>query len=183
MRIHLFLLLFVTAASPAQSLSQLARAALAADPAVAGAQAQIRAAEKRIVQARAAFGPAASINASQAETRYAEAPSYDVRNFRAKQAALQVTQPLLRPILFSALDSARAQFDQAGAGLQQARSDSMQRLVEASFEVLKTRDGVALAQAQRIATAEQLAAAQKSFKVGTVPVTDVRARPKPGPTR
>ena len=45
------------AAVSAQGLPELARLALASDPAVAGAAAQVRAAEHRVTQARASFGP------------------------------------------------------------------------------------------------------------------------------
>ena len=164
------------AATPvtAQSLPDLQRRALAVDPAVAGAEAQVRAAEQRVVQARAAFGPTVGITANQTETRYREAPNFDLRPFRSKQLALQVTQPLFRTALFPGLDAAQAQFEQAQAALAQARIESTQRLVEACFEVLEARDALALARAQRVATAEQLALARRSFTVGTVPVTDVR---------
>ncbi len=158
----------------AQSLPDLADAALAIDPAVRGAQAQVRAAEQRVVQARAAFGPTAAASLTKSETRYHEEPSFDLRPFASKQASVQVTQPLLRGTLFPSLDAAQAQLEQALAQLDQARAESMQRLVEVCFDVLKGRDGLILLQAQRAATAEQLAKAQRSFRIGTAPVIDVR---------
>jgi outer membrane protein len=141
---------------------------------LAGAQAQIRAAEQRLVQARAAFGPSVAATFNRSETRYDEAPSFDTRPFASKQAALQLTQPVYRPTLHSAWQGAQAQLAQAQSALDQARADAMQRLVEACFEVLKARDALAFSQAQRAATAEQLASARRSFAVGTSPVTDVR---------
>jgi outer membrane protein len=158
----------------AQPLPELYRSALAADPAVAAAQAQVRAAEQRVVQARAAFGPVVAFTANQSETRYNEAPSFETRPFTAKQVAVQLTQPLLRSVLLPSLQAARAQVEQAQAALEQAQGESMQRFVESNFDLLKARDVLAFVQAQRAATAEQLAAAQRSFKVGTAPITDVR---------
>lgn len=158
----------------AQSLPQLYQAALASDPAVTGAQAQVRAAEERVVQARAAFGPTAAFTASRSLTRYREEPRADLRKFEANQTQLQVALPLLRTALFPALEAAQAQERQARAALDHAQAESGQRLVEACFELFKARDALELARAQRVATAEQLALARHSYKVGTAAITDVR---------
>jgi len=161
-------------AAAAQRLPDLVQAALAADPAVTGAEAQLRAAEQRVVQARAGFGPSAAVTANSTATRYREGPDFELRPFHAKQLALQITQPVLRLTLLPTLDAALAQVAQAQAGLEQARAESAQRLVEAAFELLKVRDTLSFAQAQRIAAGEQLLAAQGSYKAGTAPITDVR---------
>ena len=158
----------------AESLADLYRAAINVDPAVVGAQAQVRAAEQRVVQARAGFGPTAAITASKSETRYREAPNFDLRPFAGTQAALQITQPLMRTALFPALDSALAQLEQSQLALLQAQADATVRIVEASFDVLKARDAISYLQAQRISAEEQLAAARRSFKVGNAAITDVR---------
>lgn len=162
------------AACQAQSVSELAVRSLAADPAVSAAQAQWRAAEERVVQARAAFGPNATASYNNTKTHYADAPAFEDQRFQGRQAAVQVTQPLWHSALFPALDAARAQFAQAEAALEQAQAESLQRLVEACFDVLKARDLLSLTQAQRVATAEQLASAQRSYTVGTAAITDVR---------
>lgn len=157
-----------------QPLPELLTRSLAADPAVAAAQAQLRVAEQRVYQAKASFGPSAALSANQTETRYNEGPSFELRPFRSKQLSVQVTQPLIRTALFPTLEGAQAQVEQAQAALEQAHAEAAQRLVEASFEVLKARDLLAFNQAQRVATSEQLLLAQRSFKVGTAAVTDVR---------
>ena len=164
----------VAGTAAAQSLPELYAQALAHDPAVAGAEAQVQAAKQRRVQARAAFGPNAALVGNYGETRYSEAPEYNQRKFQEQGLNLQVTQPLLRSTLFPALNSAEAQMQQAGALLDQARADTAQRLVEACFDVLKARDALELARAQRVSTAEQLTLAQRSFKAGTAPIIDVR---------
>jgi outer membrane protein len=169
--------LTITLTSPsarAQSLTELYTKALARDPAVVGAQAQLEAARQRKVQARAGFGPVAAVVGGANKTWYYEAPEYDQRNFHSEQVNLQITQPLLHGELSPALDVAVAQVQQAQAALQQARGDSAQRLVEACFDVLKARDALDLARAQRVSTAEQLTLSERSFKVGTVTVIDVR---------
>lgn len=146
--------------------------ALSSDPAVAGAQAQVRAAEERVIQARAGFGPTASISLDSNQARYAETQTQ--RNFRGTVTTLQVTQPLLHNELLPALNSAQAQFEQAQATLAQVRNEATVHLLEAVFDTLKARDATTLTQAQRLAAEEQLASARRSFAVGNVSVIDVR---------
>lgn len=162
------------AAAPAQWLVDLHRRALDADPAVAGAEAQWRAADERVLQARAGFGPTASASYGQNNTRYREAPENTLRPFKATQYGLQLTQPLVRTALAPTLHSAEAQRDQAQRTLAQARADAGVRLVEAVFELLKARDALAQADAQRLAADEQLASARRSFQVGRATVVDLR---------
>jgi outer membrane protein len=162
--------------SPAhgQSVVDLARSALSVDPLVAAAQAQQRAAEERVFQAKAAFGPTAAIRIDTSDTRYYEAPDFNVRPVASRQASLQVSQPLMRTTLWPALASAEAQLRQSEAAVAQARADAWQRLLEAVFDLFKARDAVSLAEAQQLATAEQLAAAKRSYEVGRSAITDVR---------
>jgi len=162
------------AAVSAQVLPALQRQALAGDPVVAGAEAQVRAAEERLNQAQAALGPSATLSLSQNDTRYTEAPANDLRRFGGKQATLQITQPLWHAASVFGVRSAQASFEQAQAQLQQARAEATVRLMEASFDLLKARDALALTDAQRLAAQEQLAAARRSFTVGNASVIDVR---------
>lgn len=161
-------------ASQAQILPELRRSALDSDPAVAGALAQWRAAEQRVVQAQAGFGPVAGLALNKSETRYNEAPDYELRQYSARQATLQITQPLLRSALWPTLDAAQAQLAQAQAALDQARAESTVRLLEAGFDLLKARDTLTLIEAQRIAAEEQMASARRSFTVGRATIVDVR---------
>ena len=158
----------------AEVLADLLRSALASDPAVTGALAQIRAAEQRLVQAQAAFGPSAGLALNKNENRYNEAPAFQLRRFSSQQATLQITQPLVRTGLFHARDAAQALLEQAQAALNQARAESTVRLVEAALDVLKARDALALIGAQQIAAEEQLAAARRKFTVGNATIIDVR---------
>jgi len=158
----------------AQWLADLHRRALALDPAVQGADAQWRAADERVLQARAGFGPTASASYSQNSTRYREEPDNALRQFNATQYGLQVTQPLIRTVLVPTLEGAEAQREQARRTLEQARTDASLRLIEAVFDLLKARDTLAQADAQRLAADEQLASARRSFQVGRATVVDVR---------
>ena len=167
-------LLGCSVAATAQSLPELQQRALAADPGVRSAEAQQRAADERLFQARAAFGPTANLTVNHTDTRYTEAPAQAVRPFRADQYVFQVTQPIWRGQSFPALQAAQAQADQATAGLNQARAEALQRFLEACFEVFKARDVLNHAQALGEATTEQLALARRTFQVGRAAITDVR---------
>lgn len=158
----------------AQTLPELWQAALARDPGVAVAAAQARAAEERVVQAGAAFGPTLALTGNYGDTRLREAPADETRPFWARQASLQLNQPLLRPALLPGLKGARAQAEQALALLAQARQDLAQRVAEACFDLLRARDTVLQLRAQRAFTAEQLGAAQRRYRIGSAPVTDLR---------
>ena len=164
----------MTLAATAQSLPELQQRALAGDPGVRAAEAQQRAADERLFQARAAFGPTANLTVNHTDTRYTEAPALEVRPFRADQYVIQVTQPIWRGQSFPALQAAQAQADQATAALNQARAEALQRFVEACFEVFKARDVLNHAQALGEATTEQLALARRTFQVGRAAITDVR---------
>lgn len=162
------------AAAQGQTLIELHGRMLAADPAVRAAEAAWQAAEQRVFQARAAFGPTASATVSMNQTRYREEPENTLRPFHSDQYSAQVSQPLWRGTLFPALDGARLQRDQAGQALQQARIEARQRLLEALLEVFKARDVLAHAEAHREAQQAQLALARRSFQVGRAAVTELR---------
>lgn len=169
--------LAVSLPAAAQTLLELYRAADLSDPAVAGARAQQRAAQERETQARAAFAPTVNATYTRSRSNYAEPSNLftpDPRSFDSKQAALQVTLPLYKLSLFAQKDQARAQVEQARLQAEQARIDGLQRFVETAFEMFKARDGLQYLLAQQDSTAAQLALASKSFKVGTVAITDVR---------
>lgn len=158
----------------AQGVPDMVRLGVASDPAVQVARANLRAAQQRVVQARAGFGPTVNLTGNLTETRYREQPELNLRAFQAKQAALQLTQPLLRATLLPALDSARAQVLQAESAVVQAQLEAALRVVDTSVDVLKSRETLALALAQRAEAVQQVATARGAFRIGTVPVTDVR---------
>lgn len=158
----------------AQTLPELASRALDADPAVRASGASLRAAEERLFQARAAYGPTANLTATTTDTRYREAPSGEMRPFKSDQYVVQVSQPLWRGALYPAMQAARSQLEQADSALTQARMEAQQRLAEAVLEVFKARDVLAHATALREAQGEQLAAARRGFQVGRAAAPEVR---------
>ncbi|HEV6968359.1 MULTISPECIES: TolC family protein [Roseateles] len=174
MLIRLLPLLLFALPAAAQTLPELAARALDADPAVRASDASLRAAEQRLFQARAAYGPTANFTATASNNHYREAPAYEPRPFKSEQYVVQVNQPLWRGALYPALQAANSQLEQAESALQQARLEAQQRLAEAVLEVFKARDVLAHATALREAYAEQLAAARRSFQVGRAAAPEVR---------
>jgi outer membrane protein len=169
----LTLLLFALPAA-AQTLPELATRALDADPAVRATGASLRAAEQRLFQAQAAYGPTANFTATANNNSYREAPGNEARPFKSEQYVVQVNQPLWRGALYPAVQAARSQFEQAESALTQARLEAQQRLAEAVLEVFKARDVLASAMALREAYGEQLATARRSFQVGRAASPEVR---------
>lgn len=166
--------LFIALPVAAQTLPELADRAVAADPAVRATGASLRAAEERLFQSRAAYGPTANLTATTSDTRYREGTAEQARPFRSDQYAVQVSQPLWRGALYPAMQAARSQKEQAESALDQARLEAQQRLAEAVLEVFKARDVLAHATALREAYGEQLAAARRSFQVGRAAAPEVR---------
>ncbi len=167
-------LLTLSLSAQAQTLPELAARALGADPGVRASTGAMRAAEQRLVQARAAFGPTANFTASTSKTQYREEPANELRLFKGDQYTVQVSQPLWRGALIPAAQAAQSQLEQAESALAQARIEAQQRLLEALLEVFKARDVLAHAGALREAQSEQLASARKSYQVGRAAVTEVR---------
>lgn len=171
-------LALASALATAQSLPDLHRAALERDPAVAAAAAALRAAEQRVVQARGGLGPTAQLTGNRSETQYREYAAAPLgttdRDFKATQAQLQITQPLLAGARWAALEAADAQQAQAEAALAQARNEAGQRVLEAAFTLLQARDALLLVQAQAVEAAAQLQSARRAHQVGTATITDLR---------
>lgn len=172
--IRLLTLLLFALPAAAQTLPELATRALDADPAVRASAASLRAAEERLFQAKAAYGPTANFTGTASNSHYAEAPAYDNRPIKSEQYVVQINQPLWRAALYPAMEAARSQLEQADSALRQARLEAQQRLAEALLEVFKARDVLAHATALREAYGEQLAAARRSFQVGRAAAPEVR---------
>lgn len=170
----LSLLFFLALPAAAQTLPELASRALESDPGVRASSASRRAADERLFQAKAAYGPTANFTGTASNNHYSEAPAYDSRGFKSEQYVVQVSQPLWRGALYPALQAARSQLEQADSALLQARMEAQQRLAEAVLEVFKSRDVLAHAMALREAYQEQLAAARRAFGVGRAAAPEVR---------
>jgi outer membrane protein len=170
---------FATLALPAhgQSLIELYDAARGYDATYQAARAQYDASVARAAQAKAGILPAvglsAGANRTELDVNVPNVPSQS-RGFNTQNAGINATQPLYRPANWATYEQGQRQADIAQAVLTAADQDLVVRVSQAYFDVLGAQDTLALVRAQKVAVAEQLAAAKRNFEVGTSTITDTR---------
>jgi len=165
----------------ADDLMDIYREALVQDAAYGAQRAAYQATKERKVQARALLLP--SVNATGNLSYNWNDVQYNPetprttglsggRNFESYGAGLNVTQPLYRPQNGVTNQQADIQVSQAGNQLVQAGQDLMLRVAQGYFDVLLAEFELITVEAQKAATAEQLAQAKRNFEVGTATITD-----------
>lgn len=95
-------------------------------------------------------------------------------SFNTQNLQLTGRQPLYRPANRLTNEQAQHAVQAAQARLQAAQQDVLVRTAQAYFDVLAAQDSLTFVQAQKTAVTEQLAAAQRSFEVGSATITDTR---------
>lgn len=159
----------------AQSLQSLYEAAREFDASYLSARAQLQASEARAQQARAGVLPSVGLSAeafrNQRESSAAAIPDSTFSNQSVKLAA---SQPLYRPGNRLSVEQADKALLAAQAQWQAAEQELIVRTAQAYFDVLSAQDNLTFVKAQKNAVAEQLAAAQRNFEVGTATITDTR---------
>jgi outer membrane protein len=86
--------------------------------------------------------------------------------------AVSLTQPLFRWQNWVTYTQSELAVALAEAQFTAAKQDLILRVTQAYFDVLLAQDALATARGQKAAIAEQLAAAKRSFEVGTTTITD-----------
>jgi outer membrane protein len=159
-------------ASPAFALDLLAAYKLARDndAQFAAAQAEYRAAQEAVPQARAAVLPQVGVTGSASKNDPEQGDNYQREEFE-----LRLTQTLFAWADFAGLDRADARLAQAEANFAAAKQELILRVARAYFDVLTARDRVRFAEAEQEAINRQLEQAQKRFDVGLIPITDVKS--------
>jgi len=163
----------------AGALQDLYLEARTADPQIAAAQAELRAAESLVPQARGALLPQLSLSGSRIandttqELRSGSRPVTRDYSFTAKNASLNLSLALLRPQAWAGLAQASAQVRQAEQQYRSAEHNLILRLSQAYLEALNAIDNVTLAAEQKAAIAEQLKQAKRYFEAGVGTVTDI----------
>ncbi|MEW6133045.1 MAG: TolC family outer membrane protein [Pseudomonadota bacterium] len=169
-----FLSLLLTAAfslpAQAENLSEVYRAALAYDAGYAAAQAAFRAAQEKTPQARAGLLPSLSLNANG---RHNDIDSDIAKSdFYSHGWGASAVQPIYRGQNWVAYDQAKISVRLAENQFKAAGQDLLLRAARAYFDVLLAQDNLEFIRAQKVAIAEQLAAAKRNFEVGTATITD-----------
>ncbi|MGA7178830.1 MAG: TolC family outer membrane protein [Thiobacillaceae bacterium] len=171
---HLALILAAAISAPAanaENLSEVYRDALAFDAQYASAKATYQATQEKLPQARAGLLPNISANANISHNKVdTSIPSN--ASFNSKGWGISAVQPLFHKQNWVLVDQADAQIKAAEAQLKSAQQDLELRTASAYFDVLQAQDNIDFIRAQKAAIAEQLAAAKRSFEVGTATITD-----------
>jgi outer membrane protein len=163
----------------AEDLLSVYRDGLAQDAVYGSARASYQAAKEKIVQGRALLLPnlnlTANANYNSTDTEYDDPPggiSGGTVNYDSYGAGVNITQPIYRRQNNVTYDQAKIQVSQAETQLSQAGQDLMLRVSQAYFDVLLAEYELLTVEAQKAATAEQLAQAKRNFEVGTATITD-----------
>jgi outer membrane protein len=167
------LLLAAGPAVPAagQTLSEALRAAQGRDPAVAGARAQADAAVQRIGVLEAGRSTTLGLSGT-ANTQYAEINGGSGRQIEGGTAALNLVVPVYRPQVGVAVEQATVASRAVAVTVSAAEQDLMLRVGLAYLDVLSEIETLRAIAGQKAAVAGQLAAARRSFEVGTGTIVD-----------
>jgi outer membrane protein len=175
LRAALLVALATSGSVPAADMLSVYRDALANDPQIGAARAQLDAGRERVPQARAGLLPVIGFsgnttwNDADADFRSGDEVS---RSFNSNGYQVQLSQPLFRWQIWVQYDQAKLQVQQAEAQFANARQDLVLRVAQAYFDVLLAQDSLAVAQAQKTAIAQQLEQAKRNFEVGTATIVD-----------
>lgn len=157
----------------AARLSNILQMARDNDPQYAAAKASAEAGREKYVQGRAGLLPSLSASGSARRVHESNTGLPNPVNYHSGVAALTLNQPLLRMANFQAFKQGELQAALADLQLQAAEQDLLLRVAKAYFDVLQAQDALDSVRAQKEAFSQQLAQADKSYKVGVSPITDV----------
>ena len=158
----------------AQSLMSLFETARSYDATYKAAQAQYNANLSKGDQAKGLLLPTVGVSASANKTDVEVISAAQKINAQSKTATVSASQPLYRPANLASYQQGMRQLELASVQLKAAEQDLMVRLSQAYFDVLIARESLDFVKAQKVAVAEQLAAAKRNFEVGTSTITDTR---------
>ncbi len=164
----------VAGLADAADLNDIYRAALRADAKLAAAAMQREAGREKKPQARAGLLPTLTLNGTGTYNNNSSSLPVDRKyGYNSNTYTLQLTQPLFRAQNWIAYKQGDLQGGLAEAQYVSAQMDLMQRTAQAYFDLLNSQDVLKSVKTLKAAYAEQLQFAKKSFRVGTVNVTDV----------
>ena len=158
----------------AQNLMSLFETARGFDATYKAAQYQYTANLSKVEQAKAVLLPTVGLSANMNKTDVDLIAAAQTVSSQSRAATLSASQPLYRPANSATYQQGMRQLELAGIQLKAAEQDLMVRLSQAYFDVLISRESLDFVKAQKVAVAEQLAAAKRNFEVGTSTITDTR---------
>jgi len=158
----------------AQNLMSLFETARGYDATYKAAQYQYTANLSKGEQAKAVLLPTVGLSANLNNTDVDLLAASQTVNAQSRAATLSASQPLYRPANSATYQQGMRQLELASIQLKAAEQDLMVRLSQAYFDVLISSESLDFVKAQKLAVAEQLAAAKRNFEVGTSTITDSR---------
>ena len=161
----------------AADLLQVYRDAAGYDAQYAAARASRDAGLEKLPQGRAGLLPTLGLSANTTwndieSTSRTSPPVTRNAEYNSNGWSASLSQPLFRWQNWVGYKQAELIAAQAEMQYAQASQDLIVRVTQAYFDVLLAQETLATAQAQKVAIAEQLEAAKRSFEVGTATITD-----------
>jgi outer membrane protein len=160
---------FLSLDASAIDLVQVYQEALANDATYASARSSLDAGQEKSVQGRAGLLPQVGLSGTLTRTSLVDSNAPD---FNGRTYTLSLSQPLFRVANWETYQQGKLSVALSEAQFAQAQQDLIVRVAQAYFDVLTAQDTLASVQAQKVAITEQLAAAKRSFEVGTNTITD-----------
>jgi outer membrane protein len=154
----------------AGDLLQAYRDAAAYDAQLQVARANLQAGREKDDQGLALLLPSIVLSADGTRTHAETGPISRTAN--TSSWAVTLTQPLYRRQNWITYQQGNLQAAQAEIVFTQAAQDLIVRVAQAYFDVLFSQEALLAVQAQKVAIAQQLELAKKSFEVGTATITD-----------
>jgi outer membrane protein len=158
----------------AQSLVELYDAARGFDASYQSAKSLYEANLYKAEQAKAGLLPSAGLAMGVNRGNITSDVAAFETSYGNQSATLSASQPLYRPANWAVAEQGKKSVGLAQAQLQVADQDLMLRVSQAYFDVLAAGDDLNFVKAQKSAVSEQLAAAKRTFEVGTSTITDTR---------
>lgn len=158
----------------AQNLMSLFDTARGYDATYKAAQYQYTANLSKGEQAKAVLLPTVGLGANLNRTEVDLIANSQTVKALSMAATLSASHPIYRPANTAIYQQGMRQLELASIQLKAAEQDLMVRLSQAYFDVLISRESLDFVKAQKMAVAEQLAAAKRNFEVGTSTITDSR---------
>lgn len=182
--------LFTAAPAGAESLLEVYQRALQSDPLIREAEANRRATEEAVPQARGLLLPQLSASASESRGTAEGASAFqqvtpdgetitvtsdfEDESIETTQWQIELRQTVFRWDQFVGLQQAGKRVARAEADFEAAQQDLIIRVANRYFEVLAAEDTLEAAQASKRAIDRQLEQAKQRFEVGLIAITDVQ---------
>ncbi|MBC3882078.1 TolC family outer membrane protein [Undibacterium sp. LX40W] len=166
---------FLSLNAGASDLLQVYKEALANDAQYSAARAAKMAGAERSVQGRSALLPRIGLSGGVSKTHSEFDPDIGntiKSNSTGNSVTLSLSQPLFNLGTWESYEQSKLAVVASEIQFAQAQQDLMLRVSQAYFDVLAAENTLQTLQAQKVATAEQLASAKRNFEVGTQTITD-----------